>query len=332
VLRGPESDGDTPVARSRASLGKELKLLQLRTRRADGGPKVSTIAARMKVSQASLYAYLAGTTLPPVDRLDDLLTELKASAAERRSFHHLRDEIEVGFPAKPKPDVVDSGPPVIEVTLPDGTVDIADIEDARGASADDLNLSSGWEIEELAELIQVSSGRTIPRVDCRRLIRATVPGARRFAYSIECPSDSGLRRVVIDAGQTATVSKVIRVTESAYIFHFDLPAPLGIGETYELRFSVLTVEDDNDEDRGVYGKRQFLATRKVDLTIEFAQLATPARVRWFAAPFLLGNFPEGFSYPEENSVKPGPDGRYHKSFEHTELPAGRIVGLVWDYS
>ena len=334
VVRGPESDGDTPVAVSRASLGGQLNRLLRQARHAErGGLKVSTIAGRINVSPASLYAYLAGATLPPIERLDDLLTELKASDDERRRLHELRDEVEARFPAKPRPDVAGAGPPVIEIVLPDGTVEVADIEDARTASSDDRHLTNGYEIEELAELIHVDSRRTIPRVDCRRRIRAVGPDVRRFSYSAEFPPDSGLRRVVVDATRTATVSKVIRVSESAYIFHFDLPAPLGPGETYELLFSVLAYEDESHEDRDVYGKRQFVATGRVDLSIDFAAGARPVRVRWFAeGEFPLGNFPGSFDFPEENTLQAAPDGRYRKTFEHTELPPGRIFGLVWDYT
>jgi hypothetical protein len=337
----PQPSGSTPPATTfRASLGKELKLLLLLQARRNGAAlAVKAVARRISVSSASLYAYLAGTTLPPVDRLDDLLTELNATPAQRVRLQDLRDQLEVMYSAKDREsraggvdEVTDSGPPVIEIAHADGSVEIADILDVQDVPADDVDLAGGYEIEQLTEQVSVDERRTINRVACSRTIRAAVPGVERFLYSMECPPDSGLRRVVIEPGGAATVSKVVRLTASAYVFHLRLPAPLPAGETAELQFSISTVEADSHVERDVYGKRQFVATESVHLFMRFAQTAQPVRVRWFASAFPLGNFPDGFSFPEDTGLQPSPDGSYEKVFQKTDLPLGRIVGMVWDYS
>lgn len=74
-----------------ADLGRALKLL---ARRRPGGPvKVASLARRLNLSQSTLYAYLAGTTVPPSDVLDDLLRELGAPADEHRRLTLARDAL-----------------------------------------------------------------------------------------------------------------------------------------------------------------------------------------------------------------------------------------------
>jgi tetratricopeptide (TPR) repeat protein len=74
-----------------AELGRALKLL---VRRRPGGPvKVGALARRLNLSQSTLYAYLAGTTVPPSDVLDDLIDELGAPADERRRLTLARDAL-----------------------------------------------------------------------------------------------------------------------------------------------------------------------------------------------------------------------------------------------
>jgi tetratricopeptide (TPR) repeat protein len=71
--------------------GRALKNL---VRRRPGGPvKVATLARRLNLSQSTLYAYLAGTTVPPSDVLDDLLGELAAPASEYRRLSLARDAL-----------------------------------------------------------------------------------------------------------------------------------------------------------------------------------------------------------------------------------------------
>jgi tetratricopeptide (TPR) repeat protein/transcriptional regulator with XRE-family HTH domain len=74
-----------------AGLGRELKRL---ARRHPGGPvKVAALARRLDISRSTLYAYLAGTTVPPAEVLDDLLAELAVPADERRRLTTARDAV-----------------------------------------------------------------------------------------------------------------------------------------------------------------------------------------------------------------------------------------------
>ncbi|GAB1509714.1 ATP-binding protein [Actinophytocola sp. KF-1] len=74
-----------------ADLGRVLKSL---ARRRPGGPvKVASLARRLNLSQSTLYAYLAGTTVPPSDVLDDLLRELGVPADEHRRLTLARDAL-----------------------------------------------------------------------------------------------------------------------------------------------------------------------------------------------------------------------------------------------
>ncbi|MDQ3789262.1 MAG: tetratricopeptide repeat protein [Actinomycetota bacterium] len=74
-----------------AELGRALKSL---ARRRPGGPvKVASLARRLSLSQSTLYAYLAGTTVPPSDVLDDLLRELGAPDDEHRRLTLARDAL-----------------------------------------------------------------------------------------------------------------------------------------------------------------------------------------------------------------------------------------------
>lgn len=56
-------------------------------------PKVATLAKRVGISQSTLYAYLAGTTLPSSEALDDLLRELDAEPADVRRLATARDAL-----------------------------------------------------------------------------------------------------------------------------------------------------------------------------------------------------------------------------------------------
>ncbi|MDI5981121.1 ATP-binding protein [Amycolatopsis magusensis] len=77
--------------RTAADLGRDLKRW---TRRRPSGPvKVATLAKRLNLSQSTLYAYLAGTTLPPAEVFDDLLDELGVPAGERRRLCDARDAL-----------------------------------------------------------------------------------------------------------------------------------------------------------------------------------------------------------------------------------------------
>ena len=74
-----------------AEFGRALKRL---ARRRPGGPiKVAALAKRLNLSQSTVYAYLAGTTVPPSDVLDDLLGELGAPAGEQRRLSVARDAL-----------------------------------------------------------------------------------------------------------------------------------------------------------------------------------------------------------------------------------------------
>lgn len=317
------------VARARDSLGHALKKLLQRERHSGRSIKVPKLAKDLSISRASLYAYLAGDTLPPTDKLDDLLTKLEVPPSQGRWFHELRDDIELRFQGKA--DVVDSGPPLIEITLPDGAVEVADIEDGADVPAELKSLSGPYVIEQLSEHVHVNAQRTIPRVDCRRRIRALTAGVRRFSYAFEGPPDSGLSRVVIESHDEAVVSHVIRVGQSSYIVHMDLPEPLDARQTGDISWSLLTFENPSNDAQDVYGNRQFVDTERVDLTVEFPEEGVPAQVRWFAADFEIGNFPAGFNFPKENVIEAGPGRRYEWTFSRTGLPQGRIVGMVWDY-
>lgn len=77
-----------------ADLGRELKRW---TRRPPVGPiKVAALAKRLNLSQSTLYAYLAGTTLPPHDVLADLLDVLAVPSAERGRLTTARDALRRG--------------------------------------------------------------------------------------------------------------------------------------------------------------------------------------------------------------------------------------------
>ncbi|MFC4857105.1 ATP-binding protein [Actinophytocola glycyrrhizae] len=80
---------DAEPIRTSADLGRALK--RWARRRPEGQVKVAALARQLNVSQSTLYAYLAGTTLPPVEVLDDLLTALGVPAAERRRLATARD-------------------------------------------------------------------------------------------------------------------------------------------------------------------------------------------------------------------------------------------------
>ncbi|HLR86000.1 MAG TPA: tetratricopeptide repeat protein [Nocardioidaceae bacterium] len=92
---GPARRVDTTEPSSVASVadfGRELKAWLRRGPRR--GTKVGTLAKHLGVSQSTMYAYLAGTTLPPTDVLDDILHAIGVPEAEHRRLATSRDELE----------------------------------------------------------------------------------------------------------------------------------------------------------------------------------------------------------------------------------------------
>ena len=75
-----------------AEFGRELKAWLRRGPSRD--VKVGALAKRLGISQSTLYAYLAGTTLPPTDVLDDLLYAIGVPAQEHRRLATTRDTLE----------------------------------------------------------------------------------------------------------------------------------------------------------------------------------------------------------------------------------------------
>lgn len=92
---GPPLRADTaepsPVV-SVADFGHELKAWLRRGPRR--GIKVGALAKRLGVSQSTMYAYLAGTTLPPTDVLDDILQAIGVPEHEHRRLATWRDRLE----------------------------------------------------------------------------------------------------------------------------------------------------------------------------------------------------------------------------------------------
>ncbi len=82
--------GAEPIGTA-ADLGRELKRL---ARHRPGGPvKIAALARQVNVSPSTLYAYLAGTTLPPAEVLADLLAVLDVPRAEQRRLAMVRDAL-----------------------------------------------------------------------------------------------------------------------------------------------------------------------------------------------------------------------------------------------
>jgi transcriptional regulator with XRE-family HTH domain len=314
-------------APARRTFLEELKSLVLRTRRHRGGLKINSLAAKMSISAASLYAYLSGATLLSTERLDDLLGLLDCSPEEAGRLHQLRDEVELNVRRAKSP----AGPPIIETRADDGSLELADTIDISEADEGDTDLAGSYEIEELKDTVFINAGRTISRVVCTRLIRALQSGVDNFLYPIECPSNSGLHRVGLLPVGGVAVSQVVRITESAYVFHLRLPRRLDAGDRFELVFDVETSEDDNTEHEGFYGKRQFMTTKRMNLAVMFEAEARPERVRWFASRFPLGEFPDGYSVSDDNEVMQSSPGLYEKEFGDGLTPVERIVGLTWNY-
>lgn len=327
-----EPDLGPAVATSRGSLGKALKDLLYRVERSGRNVEVAVLAREAKRRPRTVYTYLSGENVPPRNTLDNLLNFLDVAVAERDWFQELRDDVK-RFPKPKKAGTADSGEPLIEIKLPDGSVRVAEIDEAADVPDDQRSLSGPYEIVELSEHAHVAADRTIPRVDCHRKIRALAAGVQRFSYAFEGPPDSGLSRVVVESHNDAVVTQVVRVGQNSYIFHVTLPQTLDAGQAADVGFSLFTFENPNTDPQGTYGKRQFVDTDKVDLTVEFTDDGVPAQVRWFVQAFPIGNFPDGFTFPPENVIEPEPEAghRYRWAFSSTELPQGRIVGIVWDY-
>lgn len=95
-------DAFADLARAAASaatlsdLGSLLRLLRRRHGRSHpGGPLTyRELAVKLGSSHGIIGEYLAGNVLPPVDRLDALVTLLGGSPAERWVLADLRDAIE----------------------------------------------------------------------------------------------------------------------------------------------------------------------------------------------------------------------------------------------
>ena len=85
--RAPDAEPGTV-----ADFGRELKAWLRRGPRR--GVKVGALAKRLGVSQSTMYAYLAGTTLPPTDVLGDLLYAIGVPEQEHRRLATSRDELE----------------------------------------------------------------------------------------------------------------------------------------------------------------------------------------------------------------------------------------------
>lgn len=83
--KGQQTAGDLAV---------EPRRLRQRAQRVGSALKISKVAAATKVSQQSIYAYLAGTTVPPPDIFDDLLEALGAIREERIRLWQLLDAVE----------------------------------------------------------------------------------------------------------------------------------------------------------------------------------------------------------------------------------------------
>ncbi|MDN5893263.1 MAG: tetratricopeptide repeat protein [Nocardioides sp.] len=80
---------ESGIGTNTADLGRELKRW---VRQGPRGPsKVSALASRIGVSQSTLYAYLAGATVPPADVLDELLQALDLPPREQRRLATARD-------------------------------------------------------------------------------------------------------------------------------------------------------------------------------------------------------------------------------------------------
>lgn len=83
--------GPTPTPGTVAEFACELK--RLVRQGAAGRLKVSALARRVDISQSTLYAYLAGTTLPPTEVLDALLREVGAAPDVVRRMATARDAL-----------------------------------------------------------------------------------------------------------------------------------------------------------------------------------------------------------------------------------------------
>ncbi|MFC9694335.1 helix-turn-helix domain-containing protein [Kribbella sp. NPDC056951] len=325
-----EPDLGPAVATSRGSLGEALKDLLYRVERSGRNVEVAVLARETKLRPRTVYAYLSGENVPPRGSLDSLLNVLNVSVAERDWLQDLREDVK-RFPKPKKAGAADSGEPLIEIKLPDGSVRVAEIDEAADVPDDEKSLAGPYEIVELSEHAYVDAQRTIPRVDCHRKIRALATDVERFSYAFEGPPDSGLSRVVVESHNDAVVLQVVRVGRNSYVFHFTLPEVLDAGQTADISFSLFTFENPNTDPQNIYGKRQFVDTDKVELTVEFTDDGAPARVRWFAAAFPIGNFPDGYTFPPGNVIEPASGHRYEQTFSGIDLPQGRIVGIVWNY-
>lgn len=130
-----------PPVLTGADLGSALKR-RMRERRT----KVATLAREVDVSASTLYAYLAGTTLPPTEVLDALLLALEVSPEEQHRLATARDTLAHG--RRRTPDDAATGAvggatgravPQELPQAPSGFVGRADVLarlDAAGADAD----------------------------------------------------------------------------------------------------------------------------------------------------------------------------------------------------
>ena len=136
---GADAGSVPAVIDTAADLGRELK--HWARHGAKGPVKVAALARRLRTSQSTLYAYLAGTTLPPTEVLDDLLHELGVPADERRRLSTARDAVQRRRSAvRPPPGVAHRRVPYELPAAPAGfvgrTEELAALDEALPDPAD----------------------------------------------------------------------------------------------------------------------------------------------------------------------------------------------------
>lgn len=131
---GPGRASELAVPPTGTDFGRTLKRA---LRSADGTrPKTGALARRAGVSQSSMYAYLAGTTLPTAEVLDDILAVVPLTTTVRRELTALRDLADEGR----RPE---RGEPLgVRVQIPDELP--ADPGPLFGRDALFAELDAGW--------------------------------------------------------------------------------------------------------------------------------------------------------------------------------------------
>lgn len=91
----PQPELDLQNIETQADLGQALRALRRRHGRQKGKEfTLRELEAKLGHPRSSIAVYLNGTTLPPVERLDELVMLLGATPAEQRAFATARDRIE----------------------------------------------------------------------------------------------------------------------------------------------------------------------------------------------------------------------------------------------